>query len=1019
MDAFLQGIAKVYAQKERDNLLEYSFVFPNKRSGVFFGKYLTEALGTSTLLPEITTINEFVYSLNDKFEATRYEQLFMLYNIYRSVFLQKDDGQEPDAYEFDKFQFWGDMLINDFNDADKYLVDTKQLFVNVERYKEISSNYLTEDQKQVINKYWGESFADNGDDVFWRHLTPEGMPEDGVRKKFVKIWAKMNDIYEEFNRQLEARGLTYTGRAYRVAADKLKDAGVNSLKYKRYVFIGFNVLSTSEIAIFSRLKALGCADFYWDYNFPGNDVQFNKASRFLAKYVEEFKPRYEIEEPEVEKFPNVDIIGVPSNVGQVKEVGRILNHLHKTGRIGDVNNAIDTAVVLPDENLFVPLINSYPADFGANVNITMGYPMRFTPIAGFMKIIVSLHLRARKVKDEYTYFFEDVHNLLSHPLFKAIAKDNVEKIQKYLSDTRLFNVPASYLMEQYPELKYVFSPVKQINDHKEVFTYALNLVDFLQHKVSEISSKKLDKDFLKRYRHTLHNLAKLVEDYKIVMQENTFFHLIERAMSSDTITFRGEPLHGLQVMGVLETRALDFKNVILTSMNERIFPRKHYKGSFIPDAMRRSYGMSTIEFQESIYAYYFYRLISRAENVFLLYDCRGKSSGSGDMSRYLYQMKYLYPQENIKFHISQYTMSLEGEKKIEIQKNDDIMALLERYKPSYNGHRRNLSASRIKTLVNCPVQFYLQYVADVDTPDEVNEHIDSATLGLVVHEVMQNLYEKGKTITADDINGYLKEKTKIDKLITRGFNRHFHRFDKKYYGESGDFISEKLNTPLTGEALLVAEVVRLMVETLLKKEAETGNFEFLAAEHEQEFVYKLDSGLEINAKYIIDRIDRKDNLLRIIDYKTGSDELSVASMEALFDDSNTSNNGAILQLMIYCLWFEYYQKNSHGEILKDTDFGIKPMIYKLRTINTEGIGNIKVNKPKLEDAKKTYKEDLLNYKDFLEDTDNGPGFKALFHKLLTDLFDPNVPFKQTENEAKCKYCKFKVICGREEKKEKF
>jgi hypothetical protein len=142
-------------------------------------------------------------------------------------------------------------------------------------------------------------------------------------------------------------------------------------------------------------------------------------------------------------------------------------------------------------------------------------------------------------------------------------------------------------------------------------------------------------------------------------------------------------------------------------------------------------------------------------------------------------------------------------------------------------------------------------------------------------------------------------------------------------------------------------------------------------------------------------------------------------MEALFDDSNASNNGAILQLMIYCLWFEYYQKNSHGEILKDTDIGIKPMIYKLRTINTEGIGNIKVNKPKLEDAKKTYKEDLLNYKDFLEDTDNGLGFKTLFHKLLTDLFDPNVPFKQTENEAKCKYCKFKVICGREEKKEKF
>ena len=282
------------------------------------------------------------------------------------------------------------------------------------------------------DEFVSKALSDNGDDVFWRHLTTEGMSEDGVRRKFVKIWAKMNDIYEEFNRRLESKGLTYSGRAYRVAADTLKNIEVNSLKFKRYVFIGFNVLSTSEITIFSRLKALGCADFYWDYNFPGNDVQFNKASRFLAKYVEEFKPRYEIEEPEVEKFPNVDIIGVPSNVGQVKEVGKILDHLHKTGKIDDVKNAIDTAVVLPDENLFVPLINSYPAEFEANVNITMGYPMRFTPIAGFMKIIVSLHLRARKVKDEYTYFYEDVQNLLSHPLFKSVAKENVEKIQKYL-----------------------------------------------------------------------------------------------------------------------------------------------------------------------------------------------------------------------------------------------------------------------------------------------------------------------------------------------------------------------------------------------------------------------------------------------------------------------------------------------------------------------------------------------------------------------------------------------------------
>lgn len=996
MVEFLKNIARVYIENEKEHLLDYCFIFPNKRAGVFFGKYLAEVMGQSVVLPQITTINDFVFSLNDKIEASRYEQLFLLYDIYRNLYL-KQNSSDDNIHEFDKFQFWGDMLINDFNDADKYMIDTTQLFINVKRFKEINSNYLTEEQINVINKYWGENLTYDDSARFWRHISDDEK-SDGISNKFVKIWSKMGEMYDSFNNQLSSQGLTYSGRAYRDAANKLRNINPNELEYHRYIFIGFNVLSTSEIKIFERLKAINCADFYWDYNSPGYIGCFNKASRFLANYIEEFTSKYDTNEPEIKSFPNITIISIPSNIGQVKEAGTVLNHLISTKEISDVNNAIDTAIVLPDESLFIPLINSYPKEFKGNVNITMGYPMRFTPIAAFMKIIVSLHLRARKIRNEFYYFYEDLQNLLAHPLFKSISGQDGNKIDRYIREAKMFNVPCKYLIEQFPDLSTIFKPVAKTTSINDVFDYAIALVDFIRSKVAKISNKNIDKAFVDRYYHSLHNLRDLVKKYGVLMQEHTFFHLIERAIASDTVTFIGEPLHGLQIMGVLETRVLDFKNIIMTSMNERIFPRKHYKGSFIPDALRRSYGMSTIEFQESIYAYYFYRLISRANNVFLLYDYRGKSSRSGDMSRYLFQLKYLFPQENIKFNVSNYGMTLNANQRISITKTNAIMEKINSYRNLES--KKYLSASSLKTLVHCPLQFYLQYIEDINIPDEINEHMDSATLGNVVHEVMEKLYIPyiGKEITLDILSKLQSDNINIDRLITVALNRNFNHLHKKLQNADAQTIEQALLTPLSGEAALLFDIIKDIVKLVITRDTDFVPFVFEGAEFVKLGQYKVNDNLSVNFKVKIDRIDKpKNSHYRIVDYKTGSDEISINNLEELFDNSLGKNNAAILQLLIYSVVL-----NAIDNTGKYTGQSIQPFIYKLRTIYQQKFTPITINKI-----------ELIDYKDFLDSAEDSVGFIDLFHRTLQNLFDPTVPFEQTNNDHNCKYCKFKMICGKE------
>ena len=405
------------------------------------------------------------------------------YDVYRNIVLDK--SKESNVIDFDKFQFWAEMILNDFNDADKYLVDAKQLFANVKNLKEISSNFLTEEQIDVINKFWGETYHIEDISSFWKHIqhADEG---DALSHQFIKLWEILFELYSSFKERLNSMGLCYQGMLYRQVAENIKTNYVDKLDSKRYIFVGFNVMSFSEIKIFEQLKTIGRADFYWDFNSPAYVYKENRATRFVGKYVTQFKSLYKIEEELITKFPSINVIGVPSNVGQVKEASSIISQLEVNGEISGVN----TAIVFPDENLFIPMLHSLPEKIN-NVNITMGFPLRHTSIASLVVNVTSMQLRARIVQGEYQFFYEDILNILSHPIINSIAYEESRDLMRHIKNNRIFNISSDYIKENYSKLSVIFTAVKNLNKTKDVLDYLKSLVLWIRPQLQD--EKVLDK----------------------------------------------------------------------------------------------------------------------------------------------------------------------------------------------------------------------------------------------------------------------------------------------------------------------------------------------------------------------------------------------------------------------------------------------------------------------------------------------------------------------------------------------
>ncbi len=1004
---FLQQVAEHYTAQGVD-LSNYCFVFPNRRSTQFFNNYLAQSIASNQnlqpgrkteLSPQVCTITDFVADITGDLQATPIELIFTLYNAYKTI-------SHDDEYEFDRFLFWGNIILSDYNDVDMYLANPEAVFRNTRELREIATDYMTPELKQLVEQFFKVRLDETDEDVFWKTFAKPG-EGDEVQARYLELWQQLYPLYVVFNKQLEGQGLSYNGKSLKKALDKIKEMAQADFEYDRYVMVGFNMLSNSELGIFKSLKEKGMAEFCWDYASPAFADEANKATLFMSHYVKAF-PSAIMPEPAT-GWPSITAIGVPSNVGQAKYAFNVVDRLIDEHMITNVNNAIDTAIVLPDESLLQPLLNSVSSRV-PKINVTLGYPLRESDIVSLMHIVAKMHSQAwrKKGEEEYTFFRDDVKCVLSHPVVKSLFGSEVTKAISEIDNKNIYNIPESFFDGySYCDL---FKTISEHDDQAAAINYIEHLKTFVK-KVDELSGEaaqpavddenaeskpmSLQSAFIAQYIDVLNEVQGAIEQYGIPMCEYSIFYLIDRLTGMYTIPFEGEPLAGLQVMGMLETRCLDFKNLVMLSMNERIFPRKFFTSSFIPVNLRRAFNMSTTEHQESMTAYYFYRLMSRAENVYLLYDTSDKAVGSGEYSRFITQLEKLY---HVNIHFKQLTTSIKPSSslKIEIKKNEDVATVINEYS-SEEGDRK-FSASSIKELIRCPLKFYLHHIEGLNEENNDSEFIDAATFGSIVHDTLQQLYypdnaaktENGHYIvTTKAIENY--KKNELERNITRNTNKiYLHKPD------------EQLNDELTGDAYMVKDAMRIFVENVLNydirllKEKGANHFEIFECEQQHDLYLDMpDAEHKFNFTYRIDRVDKVggDGPLRIIDYKTGNDDTAFGDVSSLFSPKNPRKL-AIMQLYIYC---NAYNQEYPGEQQ------IQPVIYKIKKMDDSGVKH-STGRGRANDEVVDYRQDELNV-DFVNQMDT----------LMGDFFNLDKPFRQCdENQSNppCQYCKFVEFCRR-------
>ena len=1035
---FLRQIAEQYVNNEFDNLSDCCFVLPNKRSGIFLRKHFSDILkenGQTAIMPQITTISNFVSEFNDDVEASSSELLLILYRIYAEVLSERvtPDENPAELIDINRFLFWGDILLNDFNDVDKYAVDPAEIFKNIKDLKEISSNFLTPEQLEIIRRYWEIEIGPESVKEFWRHAVHTFPAEEGESHGdkasvagFVKLWQAMFEIYTRFRAKLDELGLTYSGKAYRDAMEAIErlDSG-DELHYKRYIFVGFNTLSTSEYKIFDSLRKLNVADFYWDYSSAALEVENNRASHFIRGYVQDFPSRYKLPEKEEQlEFPEINVIAFPSTAGQVKAIEPLLRNLHprlftpkpeddapeelkqKYNEILDEERAklINTSIVLPEETLASAVLNAVPSVV-RDINVTMGFPLRLTQVASLLKSIISLQLRARTLRQQYSFYYEDVIEVLSHPLVRKASALTADKIVRLINEKRLFNISGDMLAgDEYKDLSPIFRIVENVNDpdavigyFDDLFAWLLKIVEESQRGVVdpvalEEADKNLEKDempasslevgIIRSYQEAMAELKALKSTYlkDIFLEDRTMFHLVERIAGSRSAAFKGMPLKGLQVMGVLETRALDFDNVIIMSMNERIFPRKHIAKSFIPNAIRRGNKMSTIEMQESVASYYFYRMLTRSRHVYLFYDSRTTGLRSGDASRFITQLKYIAPKEKIRFYGTALPLSSTSEVRLSAEKTPEVIARLNQYLPGAESPRY-LSASALSNYISCPLKFYLNNVEQLYEESEIKNYMDEGTYGTIIHEVVEQIYTQAKgerpelPVTAEMLDGFASDAV-INRPLSEAIRKHYLK-------------SEDVSSPLYGDAEIFFGIMKKSIKNMFRREKALLPFSFVSGEENKNVELKIDPTHAINFNYRIDRVDRvysddNDSYYRLIDYKTGSDALTATGVDVLLRPQRTHPK-AIMQLMLYANAFAQ-KENYEGKIT--------PLIYKFRSMAKEDIGLIKIKKEQLDD-----------YRDINDE------FLTELAKIIDEIFDPSKSFDAKPDPDHCKYCQFKELCG--------
>lgn len=959
MESFLKLVAADLYKHTKGNLAHTAVVFPNKRAGLFFNEYLAQESDSPIWSPAYVSISELFRSLSPWEVGDPVKLVCELYKIFR---------RETQSTEtLDDFYFWGEMLISDFDDADKNKVDTDKLFSNLQDLRNIMDDYtfIDDEQEEAIRQ-------------FFQNFSIER--RTALKERFISLWDVLGNIYKGFRESLASQNIAYEGMMYRHVIEHLD---VDKLPYEKYVFVGFNVLNKVEHTLFTQLKDAGKAVFYWDYDEfymkENRQAVTHEAGEFIRRNLRDFPSPLSGELfKNLSKPKEVHYIASSTENAQARYLPQwIRNNLTTPEK--------ETAVVLCNEALLQPVLHSLPAEV-KHVNITMGFPLSQTPVYSFLIALLELHTHGFNFKSG-RYTFQSVVTLLKHPYTRQLT-GQAELLEKELTrNNRFYPLPGELGKDEF--LTRLFTPLSgNLNLCIRLSETLQQVAGIYQANTSGTEDtdafNQLYRESLFKAYTTINRFRTLIEEDELTVQSETFRRLLVKVLSATNIPFHGEPAIGMQVMGVLETRNLDFRHLVLLSVNEGQLPKSGGDSSFIPYNLRKAFGMTIIEHKIAVYAYYFYRLLQRAERITLMYNTSSDGLNRGEWSRFMLQFLIEWPHP-ITRQFLEAGQSPQGTSPITVEKTPDVMRRMQSLFDVRANPKAKFSPSALNYYLDCPLKFYYRYVAGLSAPDEVSAEIDSATFGSIFHYAAEHIYKDltthGKVINKEALETLLRNEVKLQDYVDTAFKKLFFNVPPNEKPE------------YNGVQLINSAVIARYLKQLLQNDLRYAPFTFIASEMEVDEPIDIQTPkgvIKSRIGGIIDRMDSKDGTLRIVDYKTGGDADTPPHVESLFiPDKKRSNY--VFQTFLYAAIM----------CRKQPTMKIAPALLYIHRAATETYSPViqmgEPRKPKeaVEDFSKYEKE-----------------YRERLQGLLEEIFNPEKSFTQTEIIEKCTYCDFKALCKR-------
>ena len=956
MNTFLHYVAKDIIQKYGNNLSKIAVVFPNKRASLFLNNELARLTDKPIWSPAYITISELFRQHSELQTANPLKLVCVLYRVF-----QKVTGSNE---SLDHFYGWGQLMITDFDDIDKNMADADKVFANLSDYHEFDDvSYLTPEQEEILKRFISNFSSEHNSEL---------------KKRFLNIWSNFREIYHSFNETLAEEGLAYEGQLYR----KVVEEGCLDLKYDKYLFVGFNMMQKVEQELCNKLQKEGKAAFYWDFdkyylNPKKQGINMSSgAGHYISQYLEYYPNELDNMDEEIydnlAKNKDISYVSATTENIQARYISKWLleKERYKAGK--------RTAIVLADESLLQTVIHCIPKEV-EKVNITTGYPLAQSPITGLVKQLISLQtLGYRKDLDKYRLHWVQI--LLHHPYIKYISEKSQE-IFDDLNSQKTFYLSKEQLGKD-DNLKLLFSNAYSNDDSKLTTNSKLLhwIIDVLRIVgtgigLAEESNDPLAEESIFRMYTLLNSMVALVDDNELDVDLITLEKLINQVVQSTSIPFHGEPAEGIQIMGVLETRNLDFDHVIVLSCNEGKLPKGINDNSFIPYAIRRAYGLTTIDNKVSIYSYYFHSLLQRAGDITLVYNNATSDGQTGEMSRFMLQLMVESGHKINKLNIvaqqtPQHSLP-EG-----IKKTPEIMNIINEI--------NRLSPTAINTYIRCQLRFYYRYLQRIKEPENDDNEMNNAFFGSIFHRVAELFYEpyyKNKQlIQKEDIDRALKNKPLIDACVEQAFREILFK------------VSKNTHVEYNGLQLINRQVIKDYFIKQLKIDQQLCPFRIRGLEKSvyEDFDIKGTRIVKIGGS--IDRLDElerpgKQPVIRVVDYKTGTNNsTNVKSLEEVFTDENLKNHtDYYLQAMLYSL------------IVRDQSKENLPVSPALVFIQKQGTDNadctLRINKEPIEDIatySDEYREGLIN--------------------VVSDIFNPELTLQPTEDINRCASCPYKALC---------